>query len=234
MPIDLDEVRTNRFLIHNAKAKILLRGEGVTVGNIFELTSWRRDGLIARLRVRGFNVRTIDDRIAKLPPLPEPAPYGESGIRELQHPKEQYSRFDLQRLRWIDVEPQPGTREVQLAVGWVLRRRRGRGHADYYLGTLEKSGRIGLFPLSETAALLMGYAQATAEGERTIHLESVKEGHRLPGSLLLPPPHREVLKAIGIRSQGETIIPPEGMEQAQQLFGLLRLVLLTKEGPPPE
>jgi hypothetical protein len=225
MPLDLDEVRPNRFLIHNVKAKMLLRGEGVTVGNHFELTDWRREGWLARLRNRGFRVRTIDDRIAALPPLPEPVPHGEMSERELQHPKERYARFDLHQLRWIDVQPADGTRRVQLGVGWVLRRRRGRGHADHYLATVEKPGHIGLLPLSETDALLMGYAQATADGERTIRLQPTDDGNRLPLHLLIPPPHREVLKAISVRVQGETVIPPEGMNQAQLLFQTLRLML---------
>lgn len=225
MSVDLDEVRPNRFLIHNVKTKMLLRGEGVTIGNTFELTSWRREGLIARLRMRGFTVRTIDSRIAALPPLPAPVPYGDLGMRDLQHPKERYARFDKVQLRWIDIKLEEETRQVQIGVGWVVQRRRGRGHADHYLATQEKPERIGLLPMSETSALLMGYAQATADGERTLRLQSADGGYRLPASLLLPPPHREVLKAIGVRARGTTMIPPEGMELARLLFEKLRLML---------
>ncbi len=225
MPVDLDEVRPNRFLIHNLKTKAVLRGEGVTVGNIFELTGWRREGLLARLRMRGFTVRTIDDRIATLPPLPVPVPYGDLVMRDLQHPKERYARFDQVEIRWINVKAEEGARQVQIGAGWVLQRRRGRGHADHYLATQEKPDRIGLLPLSETGAIMMGYAQATADGERTLRLEVVDDGHRLPSDLLLPPPHREVLKAIGDRVRGTTIISPAGLEQAQRLFETLKLIL---------
>lgn len=225
MPLDLEEIRPNRFLIHNAKSKMYLRGEGVTVGNTFELTSWRRDGLIARLRMGGFTVRTIDDRIAALPPLPQPVPLGDMGVRELQHPKERYAYFDTEQLRWVDVAQADGTREVSLRVGWVLRRRRGRGAADHYIATLEKHGRIGLLPRAETAALLMGYAQATAPAERAVHATQSEEGYRLPDQLLLPPPHRDALKAIAERTQGATIIAETGWTQAQQLFATLRLRL---------
>jgi hypothetical protein len=225
MPLDLEEIRPNRFLIHNAKSKMYLRGEGVTVGNTFELTSWRRDGLIARLRQGGFTVRTIDERIAALPPLPLPVPFGDMGVRELQHPKERYAYFDTEHLRWIDVQPTGGTRDVQLRVGWVLRRRRGRGAADHYLATLEKPGRIGLLPRTETAALLMGYAQATADGERTVHVTKDETIYRLLDHLLLPSPHSDALKTITERRQGMIVIFEAGWTQAQQLFATLALRL---------
>jgi len=229
MSLDLDEIRPNRFLIHNAKSKMYLRGEGVTVGNTFELTSWRRDGLIARLRMGGFTVRTIDDRIAKLPPLPQPVPYGNEGSRELQHPKERYARFDEEHLRWHDVAHAEGTRMVQLRVGWVLRRRRGRGAADHYMATPEKPSRIGLLPCTETAALLMGYAQATAQHERTLYAELTEDGYRLP-DVLLPPPHRDMLHTIVERAQGTTLVAAAGWEQAQRLFAALRLRLKARSG----
>lgn len=225
MPLDLEEIRPNRFLIHNAKSKLYLRGEGVTVGNTFELTSWRRDGLIARLRQGGFTVRTIDDQLAALPPLPQPVLFGELGVRTLQHPKERYAYWDTEHLRWSDVERGNETPNVQLRTGWVLRRRRGRGAADYYIATTEKPGRIGLLPRTETAALLMGYAQATTTTERTVHTSKHDNGYQLPEYLILPPPHRAVLKRIGERVEGATVVAEAGWTQAQQLFATLRLRL---------
>jgi len=224
MSLDLEEIRPNRFLIHNAKSKMYLRGEGVTVGNTFELTSWRRDGLIGRLRMGGFTVRTIDDRIAALPPLPQPVLLGDIGVRELQHPKERYAYFDTEQLRWVDLAQADDTRDLQLRVGWVLRRRRGRGAADHYIATPEKPDRIGLLPRTETAALLMGYAQATANVERVLHVEPVENGYQLP-NVLLPPPHSNALKSIAERVQGTTIVGDAGWAQAQQLFATLRLRL---------
>lgn len=223
--VDLQEIRPNRFLIYNTKAKLYLRGEGVTVGNQFELTTWRREGLLGRLRMHGFKVHTINDRIAALPQLPEAVPVGDESVRGLQHPKERFACFDLATLRWREIEAVTEAREVMLREGWVLRRRRGRGNPSYYIATLEKPGRIGLKPQTETDALLMGYAQTTARGTRSIVVPAVEDEHRLPG-LLLPPPHREVLKAITNRHEESTTIPAQGWEQAQALFGTLRLALV--------
>lgn len=228
---DMDEIGINSFIIHNAKVRPWLKGEGVTVGNHFELLTWRREGLLARLKMRGFNVRTIGDRIRYLPPLPEPAPIGEFRVRELQHPKERYAYFDLIYLRWHEVEP-GDDRKVRFRTGWVLRRRRGRGHADYYLAIPEKGDKIGLLPLSETDALLMGYAQATEHGERPITLERVDSGFQIPETLMIPPPHREVLKILTSRSKERGTVPPEGLSYLQELFGSLGLRLQVPESPP--
>jgi hypothetical protein len=118
---------------------------------------------------------------------------------------------------------------VQLRVGWVLRRRRGRGAADYYIATPEKPGRIGLLPQTETAALLMSYAQATAQHERILHAEPTKDGYHLP-DVLLPPPHRDMLHTIVERTQGTMLVAAAGWEQAQRLFAALRLRLEARPG----
>jgi hypothetical protein len=65
--IDLEEIAPNRFLVHTPRINALIKGEGKIAGRMFELTGWRRDGLIARLRERGFSVRTLGDQLDKLP-----------------------------------------------------------------------------------------------------------------------------------------------------------------------
>ena len=54
--IDLEEVRPHIFQIHYPRVVSTLKGEGVINGQQFELTSWRREGLLARLRERGSRI----------------------------------------------------------------------------------------------------------------------------------------------------------------------------------
>ncbi len=49
---DLDEIAPNTFIIHNDKVRLVLRGEGVTIGHTFQLVSPRRFGLLGRLKMR--------------------------------------------------------------------------------------------------------------------------------------------------------------------------------------
>src|SRR5262245_33377616 len=105
-PADLEEIAPNRFLVHNARANALLKSEGTIAGRLFELTTWRRDGLIARLRDRGFEVRTLADRLESLPSPPAPPPLGGPGWRPLASAIEHFSHFDLRRLRWHPLAPE--------------------------------------------------------------------------------------------------------------------------------
>lgn len=81
-PADLEEVRPDLFVVHNPAAGPVLRGEGLREGDRFRLTSWRREGLVARLRDRGFVVLTLTDQIAALPPLPVAPSPGEPFTRD--------------------------------------------------------------------------------------------------------------------------------------------------------
>src|SRR3954469_16735395 len=87
--VDLEEIAPNRFLIHTPRINALIKGEGDITGRLFELTSWRREGLIVRLRERGLGVRTLDDRLAKLPGPPPAPPIGGPGWRPLSSQIEQ-------------------------------------------------------------------------------------------------------------------------------------------------
>src|SRR4028119_779934 len=93
-PPDLDEIRPDRFIINNDKLRPVLRGEGVTVGKFFELVTWRREGLIGRIRMRGFNVRTLEDRVAAPRGIKSIEPPGPEGVRVLHQPKERIAHFD--------------------------------------------------------------------------------------------------------------------------------------------
>jgi hypothetical protein len=147
---DLEEVRPGHFVLHNPAVAPVLRGEGERIGDRFTLQSQRPDGLLARVRMRGFRVATLVDQVAALP-LPPPNPLGP--LRELQ---------TAERLSCVNVQLASGWQELPvaadgrylLAIGTVIRRRSGRGPARYAL--MEAAG---LRPLSLDEALLRGYAQ---------------------------------------------------------------------------
>jgi hypothetical protein len=198
-PADLDEVRPDRFVINNDKARPLLKGEGVVVGRFFELTTWRRDGLIARLRERGFNVRTLRDRIAALPSIEPVDPPGTESARPLAA-RERVAIFDAATLHWRDLEPVEvdGKPAVRLASNVALRRRKSRGRADFYISALSQRGAINLRPASETAALLHAYSQIAAS-RRPATLEAAEHDdqiHLPQRDVTLPPPHAETLDLL--------------------------------------
>jgi hypothetical protein len=67
---DIEEIAPGRFIVRDARANSMLKGEGQLEGQRFTLTSQRRAGLLARLRERGFRVHSLEDRIAALPRPP--------------------------------------------------------------------------------------------------------------------------------------------------------------------
>jgi hypothetical protein len=228
--VDLEEIAPNRFLVHNQRTSALLKGEGTLAGRLFDLTTWRRDGLIARLRERGFYVRTLADRLDALPEPPPPPPIGGPGWRPLAGQIEQISHFDLRRLRWHPLAPETrdGVAGVVVYDGWVLRRRKGRGASSYYLAFKERSGGIGLRPLDETSAILAGYAQALALDPRPLMAErrpAASAGQAgfwlLLPDVELPPPYRAILESIAEESEEGPLVDQRGWPLAQELFGRL-------------
>ncbi|NOK63749.1 MAG: hypothetical protein GFH27_549285n356 [Chloroflexi bacterium AL-W] len=195
---DLEEITPNRFLIHNSRIRGLLKGEGEFEGQIFVLTTWRRDGLIARLRMRKFGVYTLTDKIEQLPKLPKAPVIGEIGWRPFATAIERYSRFDLNTMSWqpLDAEDRDGTTGVSVRTGWVLRRRKGRGAASFHVAIAERNGVIGLRNLDETTAVLTGYAQASMRTKRRLTAKRVDEGYSLT-RIELPQPYRALLDHIG-------------------------------------
>lgn len=209
---DLEEVRPGLFLVHNPALGPLLRGEGERAGDRFRLTTWRGEGLVARLRARAFVVVTIADQIAGLPGPPAVDPPGATVYRALAA-DERLSTFVAEPLGWAPVplsdESPP---RAALRQGWVLRRRRGRGAADYY-----RLVGANLVPLPADAAILQGYAQAAHAGPLSVTLTPVPGGHLLP-DLPVPTKHRLLLGRLATRGREGWLVPDESL-------GLVRGVL---------
>jgi hypothetical protein len=170
-PYDIEEIAPGRFIVRDPRAKTILKGEGDLEGQFFTLRSWRREGLLARLRGRGFRVLTIEDRIRHLPPLPAPLPTGSPFWLPLPD-DERWSVFDPQHLDWIPVpvEIRDGIAGCVIRQGQVIRRRRGRGVPRYALVAEGATLRT----IDETEALLHGYARATP-----VRLTARRDGERM-------------------------------------------------------
>ncbi|HEU5104022.1 MAG TPA: hypothetical protein VFU22_33630 [Roseiflexaceae bacterium] len=217
--VDLEEIAPDRFLVHTPRINALIKSEGEITGRLFQLTSWRRDGMIARLRERGFEVRTLADRLAKLPGPPPAPSIGGPGWRPLSSPIEQISHFDLRALRWHPLAPETrdGVSGVILYDGWVLRRRKGRAGASFYLAFKERGGGIALRSLTETEALLAGYAQALAHDPRPLLVERRGDQVVLP-DVELPPPYRELLASIAKAGADGPLVDMQAWPLARELF----------------
>jgi hypothetical protein len=185
-PADFEEIRPNLFLIHNPALSPVLRGEGEREGFQFRLTSWRREGLLARLANRGFVTLTIADRIAALPSPPTVSP----GALRVIHvgPKQQLSLLDLNvPSGWRGLCPSP-TGTVTLPEKQIVRRRLGRGPAEYLRITA-----TGWQTVPADEALLTAYGQLI--DPPPISLTSVGGGWLLP-ELPLPSNYCRVLNHI--------------------------------------
>ncbi len=224
--LDMDEIAPNHFLVHNSHVTNVLKGEGLVKGRFFELTTWRREGLLARLRERGYTVRTIADRLAALPQPPVPPAIGGAGWRPLTNAIEQISNFDLRRLHWHPLPPQlrGGVTGVVIYEGWALRRRKGRGPASYYLAFKERSGSIGLRSLDETTAILIGIAQSLDHDPRPLLVEQSGEALLLP-DVELPPAYRDTLALFSTSSPTGALVDRQSWPLAQELFGRLGIRL---------
>jgi hypothetical protein len=227
--IDLDEIRPDRFVIHNDKVRSLLRGEGVTSGKFFELGTWRREGLIARIRERGFNVRTIADRIGALPQIGDVAPPGEIGFRALSQSNERVATFGRATLRWHDqpTETNSGKPIVRLPGNVAVRRRRGRGVASYFITAPLPNGQINLLPITETEALIHAYAQiAKSDPPATLHFSSMDDAYIVPDrQAVLPPAHAQTLDLISNQKPQRWTFPRPWAHMAEDVFGTLGILL---------
>ena len=219
-PADLEELRPQLFIIHNPAAAPILRGEGDREGDRFQLTSWRRDGLLARLRVRGFTVHTLENQIAALPGLPYAVRLGPPVVRALAA-GERISYFALDAPGWRPAPPAPGAPgSVRQREGGVIRRRKGRGPGAYYLvvpGTLR--------PLPEDEALRRGYAAADGA---FVMVGIAENGELLMPDLPLPPEHRVLLGRIATRTPDGWRIPREHAELVDDLLARLGLQMRTR------
>ena len=228
--VSLEEIAPGRFLIHDPQVSGILKGEGIFSGRLFELTTWRHEGLLARLRERGFRVQTLADLVAQLPGLSQPPPIGGPGWRPFSSAIEQISHFDLRNLRWRALTPETraGAPGVTIYDGWVLRRRKGRGAASFYLAVRERGGGVGLQPLDETAAILTGYAQALALDDRPLLVDRANAWIVLP-DVELPPPHRVLLRRVATEDGERLLVDESGWPLAQAVFGRLGVRLKVAE-----
>lgn len=216
---DLDEIAPNTFIIHNDKVRPVLRGEGVTIGHTFELVSLRRQGLLGRLKARGFNVRTLESRLERLPRLPEAPTLGPQIVREVSG-KERWSVFDGNDLRWREIKPAEsnGKTVISLQAGSLVRRRRSRAGGDFFQVERAKTGTVNLLPLSDSEAILRGYAQATADSDIEIDVVEREGGYLLPLDFVLPQSYLDMLRCTGTQTAEGLLI-----DQAGWPFALLTL-----------
>lgn len=222
-PYDIDEIAPGRFIVRNSRANTLLKREGDLEGQWFTLRSWRREGLLARLRERGFRVRTLEDRIRALPPPLPPYPAGNASWHPLPD-DERWSVFDPQRLDWTPIPEETHNGIVGCVVrqGQVIRRRRGRGVPRYALVTAGATLRS----IDETEALLRGYAQA-----RSPVLTAQRDGERiiLPAQPL-PPPYRRLLRSLAVDTIDDCpVITPDVWPLARALYARLGVRLTFDE-----
>jgi hypothetical protein len=219
-PCDFEEVRPGLFIVHNPALGPVLRGEGEREGDRFLLTSQRGEGLIARLRARGFAASTIADQAADLPGPPAVAAPGEPVVRPLVA-GERVSYFAADPLGWAPA-PAAGPGAVRLRDGWVIRRRRSRGPAGYY----QLQGGA-LAPRDEDTALRIGYAQAALLGAAQVMAAPAEGGLVLP-DLPLPAAYGRLLKRIAERTPAGWLVPPPGLPSAAALLARLGVTLITQ------
>lgn len=220
---DLDEIAPNTFIIHNDKVRPVLRGEGVTIGHTFELVSPRRQGLIGRLKMRGFNVRTLESRLERLPALPTAPSLGVMLERETS-PKEHWSVFDTTDLHWREIKPSEREKRqfIALQVGQIVRRRRSRTGGDFFQIDAAKNGEVNLLPLSDAEAVLRGYAQATVDSDIEIDVIERDGTYLIPLNFVLPSSYQTMLKCTG-KQTPDGILIEAGWPWALRTLHLLNL-----------
>lgn len=223
---DFEELHPQQFLIRNPLVRPLIKSEGTITGSRFMLTSWRREGMLARLRNAGFSVLTLENQIDALPPLPPARMIGDSCFRPIGH-NERYSVFDPQALNWNAATPPPDDpSRVCLHVNEIIRKRRGRGASSYYRVFPEHSGTAGITPLTETDALLQGYAQAAQITRLPLHVRSINERYHIP-PIPLPPPYRAMLRRLATETDNSWQTDEHGWPLTRHLYERLGVELST-------
>jgi hypothetical protein len=220
----VEEIAPDRFVVRDPRARPILNGEGELRGRFFELRSWRRDGLIARLRHIELIVSTLDDQLAGLPPLPAAESTGSNGWRALSSAIERFSSFSLTTCTWAPILPtvRDGRPGIDALIGYPLRRRKSRGAADFFIAAAERGGGLALRPSDETLALLMAYALMQRYGEPVVHAARRGDELHIP-AIELPPPHRELLTRFTTHTSAGWIATGRGMQLTEALLGMLGL-----------
>jgi hypothetical protein len=114
----------------------------------------------------------------------------------------------------------------------VVRRRRGRGAPSYYRVFCERGGNAGLAPLSETDALLAGYAQAAQCARPTLVVQHHHTYYYLP-SIPLPAPHRDLLQRLGEHAKHGQV-DQDGWPLAQRIYERMGITLSVVSSPPQQ
>ena len=229
-PPDIDESRADLFLVNNEKVRPFLRGEGDQAGKLFHLRSSRREGWIARLRMAGFNVRTLQDRVEALPSIASGILLGPELERPLTSARERIGSWDARQLRWRDL-PEHSVdcqgRVVRLRLNEVIRRRKSRGEGDYFLVIGTPPAQINLRPIGETNALMHAYATMAALGDSPhLTLRIAEGGLHVPSSLgILPKPHREALDRLALADAAPWTFAEAQMPLVEEVFARLGLRL---------
>jgi hypothetical protein len=163
-PVAFEELTPNIFVVHDIRVTQFLRGEGDLVGNRFTLTSWRRDGLFARIRQRGLIMASLDDQIADLPRLPHAPQIGDAHWHPLGTTQTRWSMYDPAQRAIAPLEPVVRNNHagVMIPLGAVVRRRNGRGIPEWFGCHALKGNQLDLVALDEDKALLYGLAQAAS------------------------------------------------------------------------
>lgn len=192
----LEEYAPNHFMVHDIRVRPFIRGEGDVEGNRFVMTSWRRDGLMARLAERGLVMVTIESLTESLPALPAPASIADDARwQPLGHPSERWSFYDPRQRAVVTCETvsHADQQGVWLYPGCMVRRRRGRGQAEWYRSQSQGTHTIQYTPIDEDSALLQGLSQASTYPHDPITVRAGENGAVVVTIPLLPRAHQAVL-----------------------------------------
>lgn len=221
----IEEIAPGRFLLHDSRIAALVRSEGTIDGRIFALTSWRREGLLARLRQRLIRVLTLDDQLAALPSLPDAAPLG-GELRRALAGGERISHFDAAGPAWVPVPAADTPNTVLLREGEAIRRRKGRG-VPAYAQVRRDSGGVSLQTIGENTALMLSYAQANGI---TVPLEAQGDGFVLP-ELPLPAAYATLLRRLATPAADKRwLIESNALPLVQDLLRRLKITVEVQKG----
>lgn len=230
--VALEECAPNVFIVHDIRVRPFLHGEGDYTGNRFVLTSWRRDGLFARIRDRGLEVASLDAQIAALPTLP-PAPPLAATPRwhVIGHADERWSYYDAPSRTIIPctVSDQQSRAVVAITPGWLVRRRRGRGGGEWYRTMVQGSDTIQLTHIDQDAALLCGLAQAATYVHAPLPLTPQSADVVVLRTPVLPQPYIQCANrwATSDRDGITWHVPVAHLHWMQHLLARLSIVIAT-------
>lgn len=233
----LEEYAPNHFMVHDIRVRPFIRGEGDVEGNRFVMTSWRRDGLMARLAERGLVMVTIESLTAALPALPAPLPIADAPRwQPLGHSSERWSYYDPRHHAVVACETltHADQQGVWLYPGWMVRRRRGRGQAEWYRSQTQGAHTLQYTPIDDDSALLQGLAQATRYTHDPIVVRAAENGAVRVTIPLLPRPHQGVLArcASSDRDGLEWHCHPDHLHLVVGVLARVNLVLTNSESNP--